>query len=175
MVRHKSQNKARNVTPWYPNHQSQRPAANAFIDFNSLDLDHPLRFQPSDLEARGVGILKDNFWTEPPSEDTADQGSKLPFAIERTGMGKSLPVYTDYKGAGTKVVTVIRKIRGDVHAFKNDLEKVIMYGDDHYGPETHPKFKRKPKEPKVSIGVGKIIVRGNYHARIKLYLACLGF
>ena len=44
--------------------------------------------------------------------------------VERTAIGKHLPVYTDFLGSGTKVVTILRKISGDVHvrliAFTNN-------------------------------------------------------
>ena len=39
----------------------------------------------------------------------------LPYFVERTALGKSLPVYTQYKGGGTQASTIVRKIYGDVN------------------------------------------------------------
>ena len=48
----------------------------------------------------------------------------LPFEIERTHTG-NLPVYTDRRTGGTRNLTVVRKIYGDVDAFKTELSKVV--------------------------------------------------
>lgn len=34
--------------------------------------------------------------------------------VSRTAKGKQLPVYTDYKNGRTRVLTVVRKVAGDV-------------------------------------------------------------
>ena len=48
----------------------------------------------------------------------------LPFDIERTHKG-NLPVYTDTRAGGQRRVTVVRKIFGDVTAFKEELSKIV--------------------------------------------------
>lgn len=48
----------------------------------------------------------------------------LPFQVDRTFKG-NLPVYTDQKASGNKQSTVVRKIYGDVDAFKMELAKVV--------------------------------------------------
>ena len=71
------------------------------------------------MDPKEIKVLKNNMWTQPPE----NQPENIPFAVERTEIGKALPVYTDYKGGGTKVQTMIRRIRGDVHALKGEMEK----------------------------------------------------
>jgi len=95
-------------------HASQRGAEETFVEFNELGLSYPLIMDPKEIK-----VLKNNMWTQPPE----NQPENIPFAVERTEIGKALPVYTDYKGGGTKVQTMIRRIRGDVHALKGEMEK----------------------------------------------------
>lgn len=128
-------------------HASQRGAEETYVNFDELELNYALIKNPKEIK-----VVKNNMWTEPPLE----QPENLPFAVERTEVGKSLPVYTDYKGGGTKVTTMIRRIRGDVHALKEDMEKVCDDREVHIRP-------------------GKLVVDGNYHSRIKLWLSALGF
>ena len=76
--------------------------------------------------------------------------------VERSSTGNHLPVYTEYKGGGTKVETILRKISGDVESLKAELEKVVY------------------PEP-VDVRAGKLVVRGNYVLRVKKWLLGLGF
>lgn len=76
--------------------------------------------------------------------------------ISRTVVGQALPVYIDYKGHGTKTVTQIRKVTGDVEALANDLQKVCDGRPVHVKP-------------------GRLEIDGNYSARVKAYLTALGF
>ena len=60
----------------------------------------------------------------------ADPSPQLPFDITRTRTN-NIPVYIDIKGGGSKIVTTIRKVRGDL----KELEKCVRsrLGDDfHY-------------------------------------------
>lgn len=126
-------------------HQSQMPPEEHNIDFNALDLKYKL-----------IGDGSPNFkipasgWAPPP-EKLPD----LPFLILRAGIQKSLPVYTDYKGGGTKIVTILRKIVGNIDEVKLEVEKVVGKS--------------------VEVRPGKIVIDGNYHKRIKLWLIGLGF
>lgn len=81
-------------------HASQRPPYAADIDFNSLGLQFPLLRSPTVTSAG---------WSSPP-----DSPPTLPFIVERTHVTKALPVYTDYKGGRTKVITILRKCGGNV-------------------------------------------------------------
>lgn len=126
-------------------HQSQMPPEEHNINFNALNLKYKL-----------IGDGAPNFkipasgWAHPP-EKLPD----LPFLILRAGVQKSLPVYTDYKGGGTKIVTILRKIVGNIDEVKQEVEKVVGKS--------------------VEVRPGKIVIDGNYHKRIKLWLIGLGF
>jgi hypothetical protein len=130
-------------------HQSQKSAANAFVNWEELGLTHPVT-----VTIDPKVVIKSSMWTPPPHSAAVPAG--LPFAVSRTEEGKALPVYSDYKGGGTKVITIIRRIRGDVFAMQSDMSKVCD------GKE-------------VIIRPGKLVVEGNYHARCKMWLAGLGF
>ena len=97
-------------------HASQRGGEPMQTTWGDLDLLHPLKNDPE-----SIVFVPKNMWTKPPAADAAPL--TLPFAVERTEVGNALPVYTDYKGGGTKVQTMIRRIRGDVHALKGEMEK----------------------------------------------------
>ena len=129
-------------------HGSQKPAADASIDFGELGL----RYVPSKKPDK---VLNKTFWTPPPSAGEKPVHEDIPFAVDRTLPGKSLPVYTDYKGGGTKVVTIVRKCRGDMQVMKEEMEKVC--------------------DRPVTIGLGKLTVDGNFHGRLKMWLTGLGF
>ena len=53
---------------------------------------------------------------------------ELPFSIERSHKG-NLPVYTDTRAGGNRKVTVVRKIYGDIAAFKDELSKIVSNAD----------------------------------------------
>lgn len=56
-------------------------------------------------------------------EDLLGGGSfeKKQYFVERSATG-NLPVYTDYKAGGNKLVTEIRKITGNIVQLRNDLQ-----------------------------------------------------
>jgi hypothetical protein len=124
-------------------HAAQRPAAPANIDFDGLDLKFKLTHKPD------IKILK-HYWAPKP-ETVPD----LPFFVERAQNGLTLPVYTDYKGGRTKVVTILRKIKGDIGVLHNEVEKVCGVP--------------------VIVRPGKLVVEGNFHRRLKVWLTGLGF
>lgn len=131
-------------------HASQRPAEAADVDFSSLGLTYPVKYTPTPTNSRTQ-------WTHPPAPgaDGSLPTDGLPFAVDRTAVGGSLPVYTDYKAGGTKVITILRKCRGDVKILKDEMEKVV-------GKE-------------VFVRPGKLVVDGNFNMRLKKWLAGLGF
>ena len=126
-------------------HASERPAARVNIDFSSLNLKYPVQ--------NNVQFQLPRIGWSPKTEGSTP--AHLPFAVERTETGMALPVYTDFKGGRTKVVTIIRKIKGDVNELKAELEKVVCAD--------------------ITVRPGKLIIDGNYHKRVKLYLTALGF
>ena len=124
-------------------HASEKPAETAKIDFTSLGLTYPVKEIPA-------LVVERHAWAPQPS-----QLPSLPFMIDRTEIGMSLPVYTEYRGGGTKVITILRKIRGDVNVLRKEVEKVVGRS--------------------VEVRPGKIEIDGNYHRRLKLWLLGLGF
>ena len=44
--------------------------------------------------------------------------------MERT-FRNNLPVYTDFRNGGSRKLTVVRKVLGDVNEFKEELAKVV--------------------------------------------------
>ena len=133
-------------------HASQKSAAFAFPNFEEMGLKYPMTTKPAK-------IIKTGMWTPPPvplGAITTDHFMPgIPFAVSRTE-NASLPVYTDYKGGRTKVITILRRIRGDIFELQSEMSKVCD------GRE-------------VIIRPGKLVVDGNYHARLKIWLSGLGF
>lgn len=48
------------------------------------------------------------------------------YFVERSSTG-NLPVYTDYKAGGNKLVTEIRKVSGDIVQLRNDLQAELPH------------------------------------------------
>ena len=126
-------------------HGAQRPAQPSNIDFSALGLKYEMT-HPTDV------VIQKRVWSPKPATSTSHL---LPFQVERTEVGDGLPVYTAYKGGNTKVVTIIRKCKGDIQELKNEVEKIVGKS-----VELHP---------------GKIGVSGNFHRRLKIWLLGLGF
>ncbi|XP_031557822.1 39S ribosomal protein L49, mitochondrial-like [Actinia tenebrosa] len=90
----------------------------------------------------------------PPTETPPD----LPFFLKRSKMN-NLPVYTDYKAGGTRHITVIRKIKGDLKA----LECLL-----------HDKL---DKDLVIQINelTGQVKIKGNHKDKVVSILKELGF
>jgi large subunit ribosomal protein L49 len=80
----------------------------------------------------------------------------FPLQVDRTTVGRSLPVYTDFKNGRTRSLTVVRHVRGDAAAFAEELRRVTG------GAE-------------VVVRPGRVEVEGNKAAEVKTWLAGLGF
>ena len=50
-------------------------------------------------------------------------GEPLPFRVHRSRMG-NLPIYSDTRSGGSKVVTVLRKYQGDVDALSHAVSRL---------------------------------------------------
>jgi large subunit ribosomal protein L49 len=46
----------------------------------------------------------------------------LPFAVTRTPKGQNLPVYRDIRNGQSRVVTIIRRTRGDLDVMQQEIE-----------------------------------------------------
>eukprot|EP01027_Heterolobosea_sp_BB2_P023831 GEZU01035849.1.p1 GENE.GEZU01035849.1~~GEZU01035849.1.p1 ORF type:complete len:184 (-),score=7.23 GEZU01035849.1:111-614(-) len=87
---------------------------------------------------------------EPPIGGT----EHLPFHFKRTPFG-NLPVYMDYKNGRTKIVTVVRKIEGDVQEVRRELETLTGLP--------------------VEVKQGSLLIKGNQSALVKAWMRALGF
>jgi large subunit ribosomal protein L49 len=67
-----------------------------------------------------------------------------------------LPVYTDLRTGGSRQLTVVRKIYGDVEAFKSELSKVCSNAP-------------------ITDKMGRLEVNGIHSQKVKLWLTRLGF
>lgn len=123
-------------------HPSMRPPEPADIDFTQINLKYPLKIDVSNITKKG--------WSEVPLSRP-----ELPFHIERSSVGASIPVYTEFKAGRTKVLTILRKCGGDINQLKEEMEKVCG--------------------AQVMVRPGKLIVTGNYSMRLKKWLIGLGF
>ena len=80
---------------------------------------------------------------------------EIPFGIERTHKG-NLPVFTDCRSGGTRNLTVVRKIHGDVEKLKSELAKVCSNAE-------------------IEEKMGRLEITGRHSAKVKLWLTRLGF
>lgn len=124
-------------------HASQRPAFKADIDYESLGLTYKMNL-PVNF------VVERHAWAPKP-----DTTPNLPFEVERSSIGGALPIYTDYVAGGTKVITILRKCKGDIEILKSEMEKVC--------------------ETEVEVRPGKLVVAGNFDRRLKTWLTGLGF
>lgn len=74
-------------------------------------------------------------------------------------MGKSLPVYIDYKHGGSKVITIIRRIYGEPAALQAELGQLLPPGT----------------EIKVRLDMQQIVVKGGHLDTIRAFLTHKGF
>ncbi|CCH61945.1 hypothetical protein TBLA_0F04120 [Henningerozyma blattae CBS 6284] len=74
------------------------------------------------------------------------------YFIERSSSG-NLPVYSDIKGGGNKIVTQISKIKGDIIQLRNDLQNALPFIEKNRWT--------------VLMQSKKIIVKGDYVREIK--------
>ena len=85
--------------------------------------------------------------------------AKYPYFVERTSFGKGLPVYSEYKHQRARKLTIIRRIYGDLDAFRKDLQVEFP----------------SVKIVKCPVEQQKIVLKGNLVQEVKLFLTDLGF
>ncbi|GAA5892251.1 hypothetical protein JCM8208_001493 [Rhodotorula glutinis] len=89
-----------------------------------------------------------------PAQEAAPK--KLAYFVPRTAHGE-LPVYTDYKNGGSRVLTIVRKAQGNVEALRADLAEYL----------TAPSL--------VKAAQGQVVFAGDYVRETKEWLAARGF
>ncbi|BGP13069.1 hypothetical protein JCM10213_000927 [Rhodosporidiobolus nylandii] len=83
---------------------------------------------------------------------------ELAYYVPRSRFGE-LPVYSDIRNAGTKVLTIIRKAEGDVEALRRDLSSFLT-------PAAQTYIKPQGRQ---------IVVKGDWVRETKEWLAAKGF
>eukprot|EP00168_Porphyra_purpurea_P005632 TRINITY_DN16710_c0_g1_i1.p2 TRINITY_DN16710_c0_g1~~TRINITY_DN16710_c0_g1_i1.p2 ORF type:complete len:174 (-),score=17.92 TRINITY_DN16710_c0_g1_i1:32-553(-) len=96
--------------------------------------------------------------TEAPTGWTPPLGpvAELPFSFSRTS-SKLLPVYRSYRNGCTRIVTILRKYRGDAHALRREVQAVL-------GPDA-----------KIELHQGSLHITGDHKGPLTLWLRRLGF
>lgn len=87
------------------------------------------------------------------------------YAVQRTGVGRNLPVYRDIRNGGTQVFTKIRRIEGDVEALARDLQQERFEGEPA----------GRMREWKVRPDLGQLWVKGDHLATVLSWLTSKGF
>ncbi|KAJ1877993.1 mitochondrial large ribosomal subunit, partial [Kickxella alabastrina] len=62
--------------------------------------------------------------SEPAASTAAPQMVKYPYFVRRTRF-QSLPVYSKVKNGGTRKLTMIRRIDGDIEALRTDINQML--------------------------------------------------
>eukprot|EP00029_Vermamoeba_vermiformis_P000071 TRINITY_DN10076_c0_g1_i1.p1 TRINITY_DN10076_c0_g1~~TRINITY_DN10076_c0_g1_i1.p1 ORF type:complete len:142 (-),score=27.69 TRINITY_DN10076_c0_g1_i1:85-510(-) len=80
--------------------------------------------------------------------------TSLPFKVERTNTGQ-LPVYSDIRNGRTNILTIVRRVTGDLNEMKAEVEKLTG--------------------SLVQIKTGKLEIKGPHTKKVKLWLRHLGY
>ena len=86
---------------------------------------------------------------------------QLPFFVERTAIGKGLPVYSQLSSGNTQKTTIVRRVYGDVQVLAAWLMVELHGGQPG-------RLRVKPEQQ-------KIIIKGDHVEQVKLFLTDLGF
>lgn len=117
----------------------------------------PLKYPPTYQPAR----VLPNGWSAPPDPATMGAASlpkdTLPFQVERTDNGRWLPVYTDVRKGRTQLITMVRKVSGDLEEMREEMSKVCAN-----------------QEVRIRTGP-RLEVKGRYTTQLRGWLAGLGF
>ena len=97
--------------------------------------------------------------TPPPS--AAADPSALPYFIQRVRPSGQLPIYHDVKAGNTLRQTRIRKIAGDAHALRRELQAFLGI--------------QKDKDCAVSAVTGHIVLKGHWRSEVDRFLVAKGF
>ncbi|KAI9917118.1 hypothetical protein PsorP6_012700 [Peronosclerospora sorghi] len=108
----------------------------------------PLKYTPTYVPEK----VSFNGWSSAP--ETPLPG--LPFHVKRTAVGLQLPVYRDYRNGRTRVLTILRRYKGNEQELRDELSKVCG-------------------GKQVSVRPGRLEVVGDYVKEIRTWLVGLGF
>ena len=108
----------------------------------------PLKYEPTYVPEK----VSFNGWSPAPEQPLAN----LPFHVKRTAVGLQLPVYRDYRNGRTRVLTILRRFKGDEEELRAEMTKVCG------GKE-------------VVLRPGRLEVVGDFYNDVKKWLTGLGF
>ncbi|KAM7454392.1 hypothetical protein BLSTO_04852 [Blastocystis sp. subtype 1] len=89
-----------------------------------------------------------------------------PFVVTRTTLGKNLPVYSEYRNNGSRRLTIVRRIEGDITVSSASLP---------YTQKMSQEIKKVCPESDVEVHAGSIQVEGNRSQEIRKWLSDMGF
>lgn len=162
----------------------------------------PLKYAPTYEPPRFLA----NGWSPPPPPDAQASlpCAQTPFQVERAGPGQWLPVYTDVRKGRTQLVTLVRKVSGDlevrgwvggVHPFESGVVWlfslcvyvcVCIFAVPRHRPafafirhtqqEMAAEMSKVCGNKEVRIGTGpRLEVKGRFTRELRGWLAGLGF
>lgn len=101
--------------------------------------------------------------------ELANAAHSLPFHIARTGT-KNLPVYEDTKNGGSKQVTILRKLSGDLVALQKALQQALKL------PESYLNVKGQKRTPvEINRLTQQISIQGRRGAEVRQWAQAVGF
>lgn len=94
---------------------------------------------------------------------------QLPYLITRTPSAQ-LPIYEHAKGGGTKHITVVRKLSGDLGALQSHLRDALGLGEGFIDTKG-----RKKEYVSVNWTTRQVVIRGWRAAEVKRWCELAGF
>ena len=107
--------------------------------------------------------------TPNPDASAPTPDSSLPYMLQRAGPAKNLPVYETAKAGGTRHITTIRKLSGDLSAMQMHLCEAL-------GLEPHTKDQRGRRRDNVAVNwdTRHIVVRGWRAPEVRRWMEMVG-
>lgn len=99
--------------------------------------------------------------------------------MERTKIGRNLPIYTEYRNGGNSCFTLIKRISGDTRRLSDDLMKYLVAAKlevseakNEESKKIMEKFKNKWR---IREELGHIWVHGKHTETVRKFLESKGF
>lgn len=96
----------------------------------------------------------------------------LKYFVERTKVGRNLPIYTEYRNGGNTCFTLIKRISGDTRRLSDDLMKFIKETGASETKKIEEKLKKKWR---IREELGHIWVHGKHTETVRKFLESKGF
>ena len=107
--------------------------------------------------------------TSPSTTTPTVSQQSLPYLISRTPTA-NLPVYEHTKGGGTKHITVVRKLSGDLSALQLHLREALGLEEGYLDAKG-----RKKQNVTINWTTRQVVVRGWRGAEVKRWCELAGF